>query len=148
MQKKKFSILSGRLCYLERVFEKNLPQAQLDWGNFFKKLFVLQGDGSGELAQGAFNEGLFFFLASVKKMPYAKYYSVKTMFGELGPITIKDLVRDYNALLDKAGWGKGYHLNVGSVHGYIRNGNTLGHFRNIIFRKCHGTLTHSIESIK
>ena len=73
-------------------------------------------------------------------MKHPKYYSVRTMFGELGPITIRDLVRDYNALLDKEGWDKGYHLNVGSVHGYIRQGNTLGHFRNIVFWKCHGTL--------
>ena len=88
---------------------------------------------------------MFFFLFVLKKeilgMKHPKYYSVKTMFGGLGPTTIKNLVRDYNARLDKAGLGKGYHLNEGSVHRYIRKGNTLGHFRNIVFSKCHGTLT-------
>ena len=89
--------------------------------------------------------GIVFFFLLLKNealgMKRPHYYSVKTMFGELGPITIRDLVRDYNALLDKAGLGKGYHLNAGSVYRYIRQGNTLGHFRNIVVWKCHGTLT-------
>ena len=73
-------------------------------------------------------------------MTFPKYYSVKTIFGDFGPITIKDLVNEYNTCLDKARLGKGYHLNADSVRQYLQKGNTLGHFRNMVFTKCHGTL--------
>ena len=71
-------------------------------------------------------------------MTHPNYYSVQTVFGEFRPTTVKDLVRDYNARVDESGLGKAYRLNVGSLHRYIREGNTLGHFRNLVISKCHG----------
>ena len=73
-------------------------------------------------------------------MTFPKHYSVKTIFGDFGPITIKDLVNEYNTRLDKARLGKGYHLNADSVRQYLRKGNTLGHFRNMVFTECYGKL--------
>ena len=37
-------------------------------------------------------------------MTFPKHYSVKTIFGDFGPITIKDLVNVDNTRLDKARW--------------------------------------------
>ena len=85
----------------------------------------------------------FFFLPLLIKktrMTFPRYYSVQTVFGHYGPITVRDLVKDYNAQLDKARLGKAYHLNADSVRQYLRNRNTLGHFGNLMFTKCHGTM--------
>ena len=72
-------------------------------------------------------------------MTLPNYYSVKTVFGIFGPITIRDLVDRYNAILDQKQLGRDYYLNADSVRQYLRKGNRLGHFRNLVFTKCHGS---------
>lgn len=66
-------------------------------------------------------------------MTFPKYYMVDTVFGLWGPIAVADLVKKYNALLDKMQFGPRFHLNSDSVREYLRQGNEAGHFRNLRF---------------
>lgn len=71
-------------------------------------------------------------------MTRPKYYSVKTLFGEFGPSTVKQIVAQYNALVEQAGLGRGHRIHRKSLERFLRQGNARGHFRNLVVLKRHG----------